>query len=167
MSATIPNSRAVAIRLSNLDVLRVPRGRCHACEWCPKFISVSKRVLCDYCGCPPAKHLNLSNGSSSGTDIVSRRAIQACNVLVNPPPGRVGIPTSGEESLSEEEIDDVEDDSSVDLIRGSRKTDPDPEPAVVVKRLRRASERNILSGRSRSRDAGDKKKAAGDAKERG
>ena len=32
------------------------------------FISVSGRVLCDYCGCPPARHENLVKKSRKNSD---------------------------------------------------------------------------------------------------
>ena len=51
---------SIALRLSSLDALRVARGHCLSCEWCPRFLSPSKRILCDYCGCPPAKHHGLA-----------------------------------------------------------------------------------------------------------
>ena len=40
------------------DIRNIFRGFCVTCGEvnCPGFISVSGRVLCDYCGCPPAKH---------------------------------------------------------------------------------------------------------------
>ena len=41
------------------DIRNVHRGQCQACGDCGAFISVSGRVLCDYCGCPPAQHENL------------------------------------------------------------------------------------------------------------
>ena len=41
------------------DIRNVARGQCQACGDCEGFISVNGRVLCDYCGCPPAQHENL------------------------------------------------------------------------------------------------------------
>jgi len=41
------------------DIRNITRGQCQACGDCDGFISVSGRVLCDYCGCPPAHHENL------------------------------------------------------------------------------------------------------------
>jgi len=41
------------------DIRNITRGHCKACGDCEAFISVSGRVLCDYCGCPPAHHENL------------------------------------------------------------------------------------------------------------
>ena len=38
------------------DIRNVNRGSCESCKSCSNFISVSGRVLCDYCGCPPAQH---------------------------------------------------------------------------------------------------------------
>ena len=40
------------------DIRNVERGACvDGCRSCPNFLSVEPgRVLCDYCGCPPAKH---------------------------------------------------------------------------------------------------------------
>lgn len=38
------------------DIQNCIRGACLTCGECPSFISVSGRVLCDYCGCPPARH---------------------------------------------------------------------------------------------------------------
>jgi len=41
------------------DIRNVTRGQCQACGDCDGFISVNARVLCDYCGCPPAHHESL------------------------------------------------------------------------------------------------------------
>ncbi len=43
------------------DVFRISRGECLTCgaNFCAAFISLSGRVLCDYCGCPPARHRRL------------------------------------------------------------------------------------------------------------
>jgi len=40
----------------SLDIHNCLRGACLQCGECPSFISVSGRILCDYCGCPPARH---------------------------------------------------------------------------------------------------------------
>ena len=32
-------------------------SRCLLCSECPAYICLSARVLCDYCGCPPARHV--------------------------------------------------------------------------------------------------------------
>ena len=32
-------------------------SRCLSCSECPAYICLSARVLCDYCGCPPARHV--------------------------------------------------------------------------------------------------------------
>ena len=37
------------------DIHNRLRGSCLDCGECPSFISISGRVLCDYCGCPPAR----------------------------------------------------------------------------------------------------------------
>ena len=41
------------------DIRNITRGQCQACGDCDGFISVNARVLCDYCGCPPAHHESL------------------------------------------------------------------------------------------------------------
>ena len=56
---------ALALRLSSLDALRVARGHCLSCDWCPRFLSPSKRILCDYCGCPPAKHHRIEGNDNA------------------------------------------------------------------------------------------------------
>lgn len=38
------------------DIQNRLRGACLDCGECPSFISLSGRILCDYCGCPPARH---------------------------------------------------------------------------------------------------------------
>ena len=38
------------------DIHNFLRGQCLSCSECPSFICISGKVLCDYCGCPPAKH---------------------------------------------------------------------------------------------------------------
>lgn len=42
------------------DIRNIPRGHCNACGDCEIFTIENRgRVLCDYCGCPPAHHENL------------------------------------------------------------------------------------------------------------
>jgi len=43
------------------DIRNIIRGRCQSCSSCSSFISVSGRVRCDYCGCPPAQHQQLED----------------------------------------------------------------------------------------------------------
>jgi len=50
------------------DIRNITRGQCQACGDCEGFISVSGRVLCDYCGCPPAHHENLVKKSRKNSD---------------------------------------------------------------------------------------------------
>jgi len=40
----------------SVDIAGCLRGRCLSCSECPAYICLSARVLCDYCGCPPARH---------------------------------------------------------------------------------------------------------------
>jgi len=40
----------------SVDIAGCLRGRCFSCSECPAYICLSARVLCDYCGCPPARH---------------------------------------------------------------------------------------------------------------
>jgi len=60
------------------DIRNVHRGQCQACGDCEAFISVSGRVLCDYCGCPPAQHENLARENkksrSSSSNSTSKTA---------------------------------------------------------------------------------------------
>ena len=37
------------------DIRHVLRGQCLSCS-CTSFMSIFGRVICDYCGCPPAQH---------------------------------------------------------------------------------------------------------------
>ena len=60
-TTTTVMAATLELRLSSLDAMRVPRGHCLSCDWCPRFLSPSKRILCDYCGCPPAKHHRVDN----------------------------------------------------------------------------------------------------------
>ena len=41
------------------DIRNIIRGKCESCSSCSSFISVSGRVRCDYCGCPPAQNQHL------------------------------------------------------------------------------------------------------------
>jgi len=50
------------------DIRNITRGQCQACGDCEGFISVSGRVLCDYCGCPPARHENLVKKARTNSD---------------------------------------------------------------------------------------------------
>ena len=43
------------------DIRNIIRGRCQSCSSCSAFMSVSGRVRCDYCGCPPAQHQQLDD----------------------------------------------------------------------------------------------------------
>jgi len=47
------------------DIHNFLRGQCLACSECPSFICVSGKVLCDYCGCPPARHHRESEESNA------------------------------------------------------------------------------------------------------
>jgi hypothetical protein len=40
----------------SLDIQNRVRGACLSCGECPAYLCVTGRVLCDYCGCPPARH---------------------------------------------------------------------------------------------------------------
>ena len=65
------------------DIRNVNRGRCQSCECCSNFISMSGLVLCDYCGCPPAKHLKLSPLVESATSKVGIASSNAENTSSN------------------------------------------------------------------------------------
>lgn len=54
------------------DIRNVTRGQCQACGDCEGFISVSGRVLCDYCGCPPTHHEILASGCSAAANKKAR-----------------------------------------------------------------------------------------------
>ena len=41
----------------SFDIAGYLRGQCLSCNECPAYICLSGRVLCDYCGCPPARHV--------------------------------------------------------------------------------------------------------------
>ena len=58
LEASLPPGQWVPFRgkRMSLDIQNCCRGRCLSCNECPSFICVSGRVLCDYCGCPPARH---------------------------------------------------------------------------------------------------------------
>lgn len=71
---------ATATRVSlSRDVHHVLRGRCNLCEGeaCFGFISVSGRVVCDYCGCPPAKHQKHDTDSEEDEDLSSEDDLEA------------------------------------------------------------------------------------------
>ena len=53
------NNLFIAKSVMARDIRNVNRGCCQSCKSCSNFISVSGRVLCDYCGCPPAQHQQL------------------------------------------------------------------------------------------------------------
>jgi len=57
------------------DVQGVARGRCTMCAECPQFLScgASTSVLCQYCGCPPARH----NRASRSVQSRKRRRVPA------------------------------------------------------------------------------------------
>ena len=50
------------------DIRNIIRGRCQSCSSCSGFISVSGRVRCDYCGCPPAQHQQLEDQQQQPED---------------------------------------------------------------------------------------------------
>jgi len=88
------------------DIRNVHRGQCQACGDCEAFISVSGRVLCDYCGCPPAQHENLARENkksrSSSSNSTSKTAESS--------PTDLSEVASLE--ISELEDDEVEDSTS-------------------------------------------------------
>lgn len=49
------------------DIQNRLRGACLDCGECPSFISLSGRILCDYCGCPPARHERKEEALHSNT----------------------------------------------------------------------------------------------------
>ena len=59
LSSFVTKSRKRKYSEMTRDIRNISRGHCKACGDCEGFISVSGRVLCDYCGCPPAHHENL------------------------------------------------------------------------------------------------------------
>ena len=78
------------------DIRNVHRGQCQACGDCEAFISVSGRVLCDYCGCPPAQHENLA----SREQISSKKSKDSSN--------SADLVTADVSSLEIQELDDVD-----------------------------------------------------------
>ena len=50
------------------DIRNVKRGSCNNCTSCTNYISLSGKVLCDYCGCPPAKHDQLEDAEERPDD---------------------------------------------------------------------------------------------------
>lgn len=67
MNQAKPPSLTPRIVSNPVDVRNLMRGYCTTCgeEACSQFLSVSGRVLCDYCGCPPARHELLADLSAS------------------------------------------------------------------------------------------------------
>ena len=124
------------------DIRNVHRGQCQACGDCEAFISVSGRVLCDYCGCPPAQHENLARenkksrssssnstsktAESSPTDLSEVSSLEILELEDDEAEDSThGEDTEGEES--EEEEQDQEDsvetlDSSKEPSRSSQKS---------------------------------------------
>lgn len=47
------------------DIRDIERGICLNCDSCQNYICISGRILCDYCGCPPARHQSVSNNQRS------------------------------------------------------------------------------------------------------
>lgn len=69
------------------DLHRCLRGRCLACDECPAYICLSARVLCDYCGCPPARHQRES-GDSALEDLTAQLRVtepSRCRTSCHPP----------------------------------------------------------------------------------
>ena len=96
---------AIALRLSSLDALRVARGHCLSCEWCPRFLSPSKRILCDYCGCPPAKHQRLDNDNQKGNSSSSKK------IKLTDMASSSGTPSSEDDDEDEDDLDAGEMDA--------------------------------------------------------
>ena len=92
---------AIALRLSSLDALRVARGHCLSCEWCPRFLSPSKRILCDYCGCPPAKHQRLDNDNQKGNSSGSGSK----KIKLTDKASSSGTPSSEDDDEEEDDLD--------------------------------------------------------------
>ena len=81
------------------DIRNVHRGQCQACGDCEAFISVSGRVLCDYCGCPPAQHENLARSEiSNSSNKKSKDSSNSASDLV----------TADVSTLEIQELDDVD-----------------------------------------------------------
>ena len=53
---TCPDDLPPATPAMSVDIQNRVRGECLSCGECPAYLCVTGRVLCDYCGCPPARH---------------------------------------------------------------------------------------------------------------
>ncbi len=56
------------------DIRNVKRGSCNHCRSCTNYISLSGKVLCDYCGCPPAKHEQLADEAAEDAGEASAKS---------------------------------------------------------------------------------------------
>ena len=114
---------------SSRDIRNVSRGRCLSCDECPKFVSLSGRVLCDYCGCPPARHQQ-----------VQEELHRVVQMEADMDQGQVESDEEEEEDEEEGEFDSGgEDEGDVDEEMPEEDEDEQEEERAVLKR--RASKR--------------------------
>ena len=138
---------AIALSLSALDAMRVPRGHCLSCEWCPRFVSLSKRILCDYCGCPPAKHDRLD---SDDIDVVVKKNATTRKKMKLVKVSSSGTPSSEDD---DEEEEDAEDDDGSEMTESEMDEEAEREAG--------ARSRLNVSGGHKTRGFRDAKYASG------
>ena len=142
------------------DIRNIARGFCVTCGEpnCPGFISVSGRVLCDYCGCPPAKHkmLDEEDGQLYGMDILEPEEDAVYYENASPSTAKkrrqndviVDEEHEIEEASSEEEIEDefldeLEDGEDVDDVDEEEDGDDAEEDDVLKKKKKRRGKRYL------------------------
>ena len=101
---------ALALRLSSLDALRVARGHCLSCDWCPRFLSPSKRILCDYCGCPPAKHHRIEGNDNAAKKRGGGKKMRLAAAVAASSSGTPSSEDEGEDDLDEGTDSETEDE---------------------------------------------------------
>ena len=117
------------------DIRNVHRGQCQACGDCEAFISVSGRVLCDYCGCPPAQHENLARSSEISSSKKSKDSTNSAADLV----------TADVSLLEIQELDDVDIVDSQDEDHSSSEEAADEEVDSIASSLDSSKASSIAS----------------------
>lgn len=94
------------------DIRNIPRGHCNACGDCEIFtIENRSRVLCDYCGCPPAHHENLVKKARKSKSRTASEA-DADQSDLSAEVSNFGILELADDESAEEEQDEVSSEAS-------------------------------------------------------
>ena len=114
-----------------MDIRNVCRGRCQMCGDCPNFISVSGQVRCDYCDCPPTKHVKINSSGQGAPNLAQSFQARAAQPELPSPSSQTNVVTTmAPANVASEDESKVR--SSRRQSRGSRSRSPVSDKSLVV-----------------------------------